>query len=81
MEGGGLEGGGRGARNGVKQKKCCGKWGSKRKGEVLGSVADPERFIPDPNPTIDSFQVATVLDSIPAFSDTVESEGRQMKQC
>ncbi len=25
--------------------------------------------------------VATVLDSIPASSDTVESEGRQMKQC
>ncbi len=26
-------------------------------------------------------KVATVLGSIPAFSDTVESEGRQMKQC
>jgi hypothetical protein len=25
--------------------------------------------------------VATVLGSIPASSDTVESEGRQMKQC
>jgi hypothetical protein len=26
-------------------------------------------------------KVATVLDSVPASSDTVESEGRQMKQC
>ncbi len=26
-------------------------------------------------------EVATVLGSIPASSDTVESEGRQMKQC
>jgi hypothetical protein len=26
-------------------------------------------------------KVATVLGSIPASSDTVESEGRQMKQC
>ncbi len=26
-------------------------------------------------------KVATVLDLIPASSDTVESEGRQMKQC
>jgi hypothetical protein len=26
-------------------------------------------------------KVATVLGSIPAASDTVESEGRQMKQC
>jgi hypothetical protein len=26
-------------------------------------------------------KVATVLDSNPASSDTVESEGRQMKQC
>jgi hypothetical protein len=25
--------------------------------------------------------VATVLGSIPTFSDTVESEGQQMKQC
>jgi hypothetical protein len=26
-------------------------------------------------------KVTTVLDSIPASSDTVESEGRQIKQC
>jgi hypothetical protein len=63
VEGGGwragLEGGG-GARNGVKQKKCCGKRGSEGKGEVLGSVADQERFILDPYPTIESFQIRTL---------------------
>ncbi len=38
-------GGGGGAQNGYKQKKCCGKRGSEGRGEVFGSVADPERFI------------------------------------
>ncbi len=66
MEGGGRgwRGGGggwrgRGVQNGDKQKKCCWKRGSEGKGEVLGSVADPKGFIPDPNPTIESFQIRT----------------------
>jgi hypothetical protein len=31
--------------------------------------------------TANAEKVATILDSIPASTDTLESEGRQMKQC
>jgi hypothetical protein len=55
---GGWRGGGwrGGAQNGDKQKKFAGRGDQKGRVKCLASVADPERFIPDPNPTIDSFQ-------------------------
>jgi hypothetical protein len=34
-----------------------------------------------PSKQVNNAEVATVLGSIPASSDTVESEGLQMKQC